>query len=219
MAVQIPAAADEAWQLEAPGALRQEEAQATLTRRKNAEQHEGEQQTEEGRQEGQRPVGDAVLWFSSLPPNDLRQAQKLFASGAHTLSRDWHKRSSLTCFSPRFQAFKLCWRRPSLRARCNKLSSLLRSAGNPHGARWLFRSHVTPCSTLIERIVGGAAMTSRAPHCNSRHRALKTLLVGRGRTPHRLGFRVKQRITTIYHEAVSGWLRSHRLWGFVVSPC
>ncbi|KAG1685583.1 hypothetical protein DVH05_007882 [Phytophthora capsici] len=28
---------------------------------------------------------DTLLWFSSLPPSDLRQAQKLFLSGVHAL--------------------------------------------------------------------------------------------------------------------------------------
>ncbi|KAE8896415.1 hypothetical protein PF005_g10506 [Phytophthora fragariae] len=32
-----------------------------------------------------RPSADTLLWFSSLPPSDLRQAQKQFASGLQAL--------------------------------------------------------------------------------------------------------------------------------------
>lgn len=84
--VLVPTGSRDTWQIVQAGGPEQPQAlktSTTLTHRKKSTQRadasaSGRQHEEDRVQTTQ----DAILWFSSLPPNDLRQAQKLFASGA-----------------------------------------------------------------------------------------------------------------------------------------
>jgi hypothetical protein len=89
--VSAPIGAHDSWQIVRAGGPEQPqapEASATLTHRKKTAQRTDESASGSQHEEtGAQSTRDTILWFSSLPPNDLRQAQKLFASSASSRLR------------------------------------------------------------------------------------------------------------------------------------